>query len=638
MKFSEGVERSQAFLDSAYARFPEAGVMDTYRKYDFLRGNYADPNFKMDYGKAVAYVDSLFLLLEANNGKINYPKEYARARLLRGDNLHYLKQYDEAYSQYFQGKVLIESTLDTCQSSQYTSRIAGMNYQEKNYRKAATYYKQAYREVMTCTGPNDFDNLFVSPQGYLSNIGLSYSNLEMPDSALYYYEKALHFIRQNEHKFPNQQDFMAMARAVIYGNQAVIYLKRKDFPHAEFLLKESIRINRQKGYYNRDAQFSQAKLCEVYLVSNRLEMARLELLSLKASLDTLPHPEASLRWNNLQWQYFEKVHQISQAYHYLKNYLVLRDSSDHHKAIFEDMDQALRNLGSQHEIELLSKKDEVNRLYLIGTIAVLLLSLIIVFLIWQSWKRTRKNLLKSAELNQRIIGRNTQLQTTLTELERSQQENNRLLQIVAHDLRTPIGAISMAVDLLIEGQFKAHKPRDFLEIIKSSSANSLILIDNLMHANTSVTKKEMVELQGFLSSCVDMLRLRAQEKKQEIDLRTEVVSVFLDRQKMWRVISNLITNAIKFSPPDSTISVRMKKNVHTVSITIKDQGIGIPVQLKDKVFDLYTDAKRAGTAGEKPFGMGLSISRQIVEAHQGKLWFESDVSQGTTFYIELPVQ
>ncbi|MGM9512383.1 tetratricopeptide repeat-containing sensor histidine kinase [Larkinella sp. GY13] len=638
LKFSKGIECSRMYLDSAYARFPDAGVMDYYRKYDFLRDNYFDENFKPDYEKVQSYIDSMFWVLEPGILREKYKKNYARIYLLRGGLLYHQRRYEEAYSQFFQGKILMESTFDSCQSSQYTSRIAGMNYQEKNYTKAATYYKQAFREVMTCSNEGNFDDLFASRQGYLSNIGLCYSKLELPDSALHYYDQALRFIGQNEHKFPNQKDFMAMARAVIYGNQATIYLQQGDLPQAETLLKESIRINRQTGYYNRDAQLSQAKLCEVYLTNNRLEMARKELLSLKISLDTLQHPDALLRWHHLQSQYFEKVHQISQAHYHLKNYHALRDYSDQEKAVFKGMDQALQNLDSQHKIELLHKKEELNRLYLMGAAAILLMAFVIAYLIWHSWKRTQKNLLKLAALNRQIIGRNTQLQTTLTELERSQQENARLLQVVAHDLRTPIGAISMAVDLLLEDQLRVHKPQYFLEMIKSSSANSLVLIDNLLHSNATINKMEPVELQGFLASCVDMLELKALEKKQSIHLETTMARILVDRQKMWRVICNLITNAIKFSPPESTITVGLEKREDTVQISVKDQGIGIPAPLKATIFDLFTTARRPGTAGEKSFGMGLAISRQIVEAHRGKLWFESEENQGTIFYVELPVK
>ena len=71
---------------------------------------------------------------------------------------------------------------------------------------------------------------------------------------------------------------------------------------------------------------------------------------------------------------------------------------------------------------------------------------------------------------------------------------------------------------------------------------------------------------------------------------------------------------------------------------VRDRGIGIPAGYKNQIIDLYTDLGRTGTSGEQSFGMGLSISRQIIQAHNGRLWFESEQGKGTTFYIELPVE
>lgn len=82
----------------------------------------------------------------------------------------------------------------------------------------------------------------------------------------------------------------------------------------------------------------------------------------------------------------------------------------------------------------------------------------------------------------------------------------------------------------------------------------------------------------------------------------------------------------------------MKKTSEKVIVSIKDEGIGIPESIKNKVFEWYTDGKRSGTEGEKPFGMGLAISKQIIAAHGGAIWFESEENKGTTFYIEIPIK
>jgi len=134
------------------------------------------------------------------------------------------------------------------------------------------------------------------------------------------------------------------------------------------------------------------------------------------------------------------------------------------------------------------------------------------------------------------------------------------------------------------------------------------------------------------------LRFKASEKHQEIilDPLTTIEQLYINREMIWRVISNLISNAIKFSPVGETIHLRCVNEPSHIQISVADHGIGIPNEMKDKVFNIFTDAKRAGTIGEKSFGLGLSICKQIIEKHQGKIWFESKTSKGTTFYVRLP--
>jgi two-component system sensor histidine kinase VicK len=110
----------------------------------------------------------------------------------------------------------------------------------------------------------------------------------------------------------------------------------------------------------------------------------------------------------------------------------------------------------------------------------------------------------------------------------------------------------------------------------------------------------------------------------------------ISQEKIWRVISNLISNAIKFSPNNADIKVKVANGNNEVKISVSDNGIGIPDNIKNDVFNTFTNAKRTGTAGEKSFGLGLSICRQIIENHNGKIWFESNAGKGTTFYISLP--
>src|SRR5664279_394350 len=112
--------------------------------------------------------------------------------------------------------------------------------------------------------------------------------------------------------------------------------------------------------------------------------------------------------------------------------------------------------------------------------------------------------------------------------------------------------------------------------------------------------------------------------------------MMMNRQRMWRVISNIVNNAIKFSPANAEIIIRLERKADSLILSVHDSGIGIPADLKDKIFTIHPDASREGTSGEESYGLGLSISRKIIEEHEGKLWFESEAGIGSVFYVELP--
>jgi signal transduction histidine kinase len=194
---------------------------------------------------------------------------------------------------------------------------------------------------------------------------------------------------------------------------------------------------------------------------------------------------------------------------------------------------------------------------------------------------------------------------------------------------------------LLEDQQRPEDERTALELMKISGENSLKLVNDLLQINAPLSgdlKKEPQDIEEIIRYCIDMLQHKVQEKGQQIELDTKPIILQLNYEKMWRVISNLVFNAIKFSPTGSKIHIGLEQIGKRVLIRVKDSGIGIPAELKDKVFDQFTTARRAGTSGEESSGLGLAISKQIVEAHGGKLSFEDNPDGGTTFIVELPLE
>jgi signal transduction histidine kinase len=262
---------------------------------------------------------------------------------------------------------------------------------------------------------------------------------------------------------------------------------------------------------------------------------------------------------------------------------------------------------------------------------VTLFLLIFVYMIWQSQKQLKA-------LNIEIIAKNEKMQQIINTLEQSKEDNSNMMKIVAHDLRSPMAAtISIAAMLLEDGNLNPEE-KEMLELMKTSSLHSLEMVTDLLNMDTTSEElqKEPVEMHTLLQYCVNLLKFKASEKRQTIHLQAIPLMLNINREKMWRVISNLIINAIKFSKEGSAIDVQLSQMQNSVLLSVKDQGIGIPENLKHKIFNIFTDARRIGTSGEQTFGLGLAISRPIVEAHGGKIWFDSNEGVGTTFYIELP--
>jgi signal transduction histidine kinase len=184
--------------------------------------------------------------------------------------------------------------------------------------------------------------------------------------------------------------------------------------------------------------------------------------------------------------------------------------------------------------------------------------------------------------------------------------------------------------------------KEYVDLIKKSCSNALMFTKDLLTVATAGDEqlvKEKVDINELVRTNVGLLKFRAASKNQQIEFKVlkHAIPVQVNVEKITRVINNIVTNAIKFSPQYTTIHVVVEQEIDGVQISIRDEGIGIPDAIKGKVFDILTEAKRFGTSGEEPYGLGLSISKQIIDAHGGRIWFESVDGNGTTFYIYLPV-
>ncbi len=256
----------------------------------------------------------------------------------------------------------------------------------------------------------------------------------------------------------------------------------------------------------------------------------------------------------------------------------------------------------------------------------------------------RKNLMN---LTNDFSNLNRELQKNNAELVKLNDLKNQFLGMAAHDLRNPIGAIQSLSQFLLEEAIERLDAEhvQFLNVIHSSSGFMLSLLDQLLDiARIEAGKLELdiqpADLISLIKNCVDLNKILADKKNIKIQLYhyESLPMIEMDTMKIEQVLHNLISNAIKFSPPSTTITVSVFLSGQYVTVSVADQGPGIPEQDIQKLYKPFSKTSVKLPKGEKSTGLGLAIVHKIVLGHMGKIWVESTVGKGSTFYFSLPVK
>jgi PAS domain S-box-containing protein len=216
-----------------------------------------------------------------------------------------------------------------------------------------------------------------------------------------------------------------------------------------------------------------------------------------------------------------------------------------------------------------------------------------------------------------------------------------VLAVVSHDLRNPLGSISMGAAMLFKKGAADPRTRKQLETMMRAAGRMDHLIGDLLdlasiQAGRLAVERQPQEIAPILSEAVELAeplaKANAQTLKSEILVREARCSV--DRDRVLQLLSNLLGNAKKFCPPGGSITVRAVAKANEVECSIADTGPGIPPKDVPHIFDPYWSAKHEARKG---VGLGLYISKGIVEAHGGRIWVENRPGAGATFYFTLPL-
>ena len=632
------------YYDSCYRQVDEPGFEDAFLYYTSMSGIsfYAE-----QYSMAVKYADTLekklapHITYNARNMEM-----YVSTLFIRGDDYMALGKYQEAFSNYFKAKNILSQNSSGCVVANYSYRIGMVMYGQKKYEEAKNLFIDCFYRMHECGVE---EKAPIRQQALLDNVGLCHYHLGNNDSALFYFEKTIEFIDAHQQDLKEKYvdaDFVQIAKGVVYGNMAKVYRKQKDYKKSEELYKKGIEINLKKGYEVHDAKLAMLELASLYEEIKDVKALEKTLHTFGAVLDTLPNVQQIMSWHQLYSDYYQMKKDYVSAFYHLNKLNHLRDSlkSTDIKKNQPDIQQQFGYYEKQYENEMLKKDNEEKQFSL--TITALLAALIIMgsFFVYYAYHRSKKDVHLLRQLNEQINTQKTQLESALAALEENNHAKDRILHVVAHDLRNPISAIS-SISILLTDEFNVtqKEAKELTTLINTTCGNALELIGDLLETSNSQllpVEPEPVDVNTLLSNCVNLLKFKADEKGQTIELNklSSSRTIFADREKMWRMLNNLIVNALKFSPDKSVVKVTAEAKENCLLLSVKDFGIGIPADMQPKIFDMFTSAKRSGTKGEKSFGLGLSIVKQFVTAHHGRVWVESEPGKGAIFFVELPWQ
>ena len=243
--------------------------------------------------------------------------------------------------------------------------------------------------------------------------------------------------------------------------------------------------------------------------------------------------------------------------------------------------------------------------------------------------RVRERTRELSEANERLVALNA--------------EKDTFLGICSHDLKNPLNGIAGMAGLIVVDAGDAAQVRSHAADILQSSEYMSHLVHNLLDINAIEQGKfnldpEPLDLNATVTRVVEGYRRRASDKRIRLDLAVPPgeMTVYTDARAIRQVVDNLVSNAVKFTPPGGSVKVRIEQVDGRVRFSVRDTGPGLSAEDRSRLFQKYVRLSARTTGGESSTGLGLSIVKRLAEASGGTVHCQSELGQGSTFSVELP--
>ncbi|MFO7829255.1 MAG: tetratricopeptide repeat-containing sensor histidine kinase [Bacteroidales bacterium] len=591
------------------------------------------------YNKSLAIFDSLGL-------------DYERAvNLNRLGNVY--KRYgsfDQSIDCFLKALEIFESLNDTLRTGFVLNNLGVLYYDLGNYDESLRYY-HLNLELRKKAG------ITAGLHTAYMNIGNVYNALAFLRSNPEYYHKAIEYFLQAMYYLDNESN--KYDRFLILHNIAVNSEQLGKFDDAKKYALQAIELGKEIGV-KETMVYSIQCLGNTYIKEGDYAKGIKYLNESYALAKEIKDIRKQHRLSKNLFEVYERLGNSEQALQYLKDYVYYEDSvfSLNRKAQIVELEKKFEAKQKEQQIALLKKDKDLQEMELAKKEiesrqnklqrAVLIFAIIIAIglsgYFWvENKKRKKVNELLSLQ-NKKINKQRTEIATQNSELQESNKTKDKLFQIIAHDLRSPlisIDSISQLIPMWIDEQ-DYDSLKKLSKTLELSVNNLLTLIDNLLNWALSQQgkfpyKPDMANVKELISDALDLYKSVAALKN--IKLVNQVkndILVFADKNMIHTVLRNLLNNAIKFTPEGGKVYVGASVKTDMVELWIKDTGIGINKKYKEKVFEI-SNGNGNGTKGETGKGLGLFFCKEFVKINNGEIFIDSEVNKGTTITFTLPL-
>ena len=481
----------------------------------------------------------------------------------------------------------------------------------------------------------------------LNNIGYIYNVQGDYLKALNYYEKSL---------AANQEIANKKGLAISFNDIGQIKKKLGANDEALQYFAKALDINNKAGY-KQYAVDNYINIGDVYFEKENYEVALQHYtkgLDIATEIGTLM--QMSQCHNNISLVY-EKTGKLRECLQNYKESIRFRDSltnQENEKTVsqlltrYETKNKELQIQELESLKEIQTAKIERRRITIIALIISIILVLAFLGVLYKNYQRKKlvNNLLlekkdQIEKQKQNIETKNKVLESKNKELIDLNLEKNNVLGIIAHDLRSPMNHIIGLTSIMSYGKETLNQDQlQSLEMISDTSIRMREMINRILDINAMDSKEitlepEEVNVSALLQKVIKEFLDPANKKN--IQLNTDIaqnLSAVLDKNYTLQIFENLIANALKFSPKDKSVFIRLMKNEDKLRVEIEDQGQGIKESEQHRLFQKFQILSSKPTAGEKSTGLGLYIVKTFVDAMGGDVWCESGEGKGANFIVE----